>query len=313
MTMQWLEGELGKTGNKQDERFAKQIGIIREVRGDVPLPVTPVEAPRVEVARFSPEAREIMGEEFFGPDEIENAFGFGIDRSLIPEIPFSTRELVEARMNDCYLMLYVPKKSDGTNITAQGLVDALQEQFEHDGKGKIQSRQTLHHSKDLSVESLFTTDTPRNAWRLITKDVIPGSLRRNYLQQTEAIVKYLTGTVFKGRDVPADYQEAIDEFEREKNDLRINLLSKREESANILVGLKLTQMTRQTFVEERYAWIVYFQNRNKRLLEKNFTCTGSQTSDNRLILVGETDAGGADVTHWPPDESWPGVGVVFSR
>lgn len=60
MAMQWLEGELRKTGNKQDELFAKQIGIIREFRGDIPLPVASVEAPKVEVARFSPEAREVL-------------------------------------------------------------------------------------------------------------------------------------------------------------------------------------------------------------------------------------------------------------
>lgn len=58
--MQWLEGELRKTGNKQDELFAKQIGIIREFRGDVPLPVAPVEVPQVELVRFSPEQREAL-------------------------------------------------------------------------------------------------------------------------------------------------------------------------------------------------------------------------------------------------------------
>jgi len=254
------------------------------------------------------EARDIMGDEFFGPDEVENAFGFEIDRDLIPEIPFSVQELAEAKANGQYLMLYVPKRADGTNITAQGLVDALQEQFERDGKGKIQYDTSWYNG-----ESFYTTDTPRNAWRLITKDVIPGSLSHNYLQQTEDIVKYLKDTVFKGRSVPADYQEAIDEFERENNDLRRNLSSKWQESANKLAGLKLTQMTRQTFVEERYGWLVYFQNRNNRLLENRYNWTGSQASDGNLVGVGDADAHGAGVGYWKPGSSDGGVGVVFSR
>jgi hypothetical protein len=57
MAMQWLEGELIKTGDKQDALFAKQIAIVREFRGDIPLPTASVEAPKAEVARFSPEQR----------------------------------------------------------------------------------------------------------------------------------------------------------------------------------------------------------------------------------------------------------------
>lgn len=39
--MQWLEGELRKTGDRWDEVFAKQIQIMREYRGDIPLPTKP--------------------------------------------------------------------------------------------------------------------------------------------------------------------------------------------------------------------------------------------------------------------------------
>ncbi len=264
-------------------------------------------APIAEASDFV-EARDIMGEEFFGPDEVENAFGFEIDRDLIPEIPFSAQELAEAKANGQYLMLYVPKKADGTNITVQGLVDTLQEQFDRDGKGKIQYDTDWYNG-----ENFYTTDTPRAAWRLITKDVIPGSLSHNYLQQTEDIVGYLRNTVFKGHSLPADYQEAIDEFEREKNGLKRNLSSKWQESANKLAGLKLTQMTRQTFVEERYAWLVNFQNRNNRLLENRYTWTGSQASNGDLVLVGLADTNGAGVDGWEPEHSSGTLGVVFSR
>lgn len=254
------------------------------------------------------EARDIMGNEFFGPDEVESAFGFEIDRDLIPEIPFSAQELSEAKANGQYLMLYVPRRADGMPITAQGLVDALQEDFNRSSKGKIQYDTSWYNG-----ESFYTSDTPRTAWRLNTKDVIPGSLSHNYLQQTEDIVKYLKDTVFKGRSIPSDYQEAIDEFEREKNGLKRNLSNKWKESADKLAGLKLTQMTRPTFVEERYSWLVYFQNRGQRLQESRYTWTGSQASRGRLVGVGDADTSGARVGGWLPGYSNGDVGVVFSR
>lgn len=227
------------------------------------------------------EAKDIMGTDFFGPDEVENAFGFEIDKDLIPDIPFSAQELADAKANGQYLMLYVSNKADGTRITAQELVNTLQEKFNSDGKGKIQYDTDWYEN-----EKFYTTDTPRIAWRLITKDVIPGSLNHNYLKQTEDIAKYLKGTVFKGRSIPADYQKAIDEFERQKKGIGKNLSSDWQDSANKLLKLKLTQLTRQTFVEERYGWLVYFQNRNDRLLESKYTWTGAQASDGGLVGVG---------------------------
>ena len=254
------------------------------------------------------EARGIMGDEFFGPDEVEKAFGFEINRDLIPDIPFSTQELSEAKANGQYLMLYVSNKADGNPITVKELVNTLQEQFKRDGKGKIQ-----YDTSWCENEKFYTTDTPRIAWRLITKDVIPDSLGRNYLQQTEDIVKYLKGTVFNDRSIPTDYQEAIAEFERQKEDIGKNLSSDWLKAASQLAGLKLTQMTRQTFVEERYGWLVYFKKENKRLLENIYTWTGSQMSDGLLVDVGRTGAFGALVSRWAPEHTSDYLGVVLSR
>jgi len=252
------------------------------------------------------EAKDIMGTEFFGPDEVEKAFGFEIDKNLIPDIPFSAQELLDAKANDQYLMLYVSNKADGAPITAKELVSTLQEQFERDGKGKIQYDADWYEN-----EKFYATDTPRIAWRLITKDVIPGSLNHNYLEQTEDIAKYLKGTVFKGRGIPTDYQEAIAEFEKQKRSIEENLSSNWQDSANKLAGLKLTQMTRQTFVEERYGWLVYFQNRNERLFEDKYNWTGSQASLGRLVSVGKAGAKGAYVHDWGPEYSNSDRGVVF--
>lgn len=63
MAMQWLEGELRKTGDRQDELFAKQIAIIRDFRGDIPLPSQSAETELPEIQRFSDEQKEALKKE----------------------------------------------------------------------------------------------------------------------------------------------------------------------------------------------------------------------------------------------------------
>jgi hypothetical protein len=257
-------------------------------------------------------AKEIMGTEFFGPDEVEKAFGFKIDRTSLPKMRFTPQELTKAKANNQYLMLYVPKKADGTPITAKMLVNALQKKFDSDGKGKIQV--DYDYTDWYKNEKFYTTETPRTSWRLITKDVIPGSLNHNYLEQTEDIVKYLKRTVFNGISMSSDYKKAINEFEEQKKGIKKNISDQNwHVAATKLAELKLTQMSRQTFVEERYGWLVYFQNRKERLLEDKHTWTGSQASSGGLVLVGRATTEGTDVGKGTPDRSRGNLGVMLSR
>jgi hypothetical protein len=291
-------------------------------QGEIKVISTPPLKPSVEPSLPANEAmgeemekaKEIMGLDFFGPDQVEKAFGFKIDRTSLPKMRFTPQELTKAKANNQYLMLYAPKKADGTPITAKMLIDTLQPQFDREGKGKIQSDFTDWSEK----EKFYTTETPRTAWRLITKNIIPGSLKHNYLQQTEDIVKYLKRTVFNGRSLPPDYKEAIEEFEEQKKGLKKNIsdMNDDREVDDKLAGLKLTQMTRQTFVEDRYSWLVYFQNRNERLFENKYNWTSSQASGGSLVGVGGkgTATKGAYVRIVAPYNSTDGqLGVVVSR
>jgi hypothetical protein len=289
-------------------------------QGEIKVISTPPLKPAVEpslpaneaMGKEMEKAKEIMGLEFFGPDQVEKAFGFKIDRTSLPKMRFTPQELTKAKANNQYLMLYVPKKADGTPITAKMLVNALQKKFDSDGKGKIQV--DYNYADWYKNEKFYATETPRPAWRLITKDIIPGSSRHNYLQQTEDIVKYLRGTVFNGASLPPDYKKAVDEFEKQKKGIKKNISDNwQNEAASKLAGLKLTQMTRQTFVEERYGWLVYFQNRNERLFKYNCNWTSSQASDGNLVYIGLAGAGGANVLHWGPANYSGLVGAVVSR
>ena len=289
-------------------------------QGEIKVISTPPLKPSVEPSLPANEgmgeemekAKEIMGLDFFGPDQVEKAFGFKIDRTSLPKMRFTPQELTKAKANNQYLMLYVAKKADGTPITAKMLVNALQPQFDSDGKGKIQV--DYNYTDWYKNEKFYTTETPRTSWRLITKDVIPGSLNHNYLEQTEDIVKYLKRTVFNGISMSSDYKKAINEFEEQKKGIKKNISDQNwHVAATKLAELKLTQMSRQTFVEERYGWLVRFQNRNERLFEDKYNWTSSQASDGRLVYVGSADSGGAGVDSWLPEDSNDNVGVVLSR
>jgi len=63
MAMQWLEREFRQTGTRQDKLNADLMAAMLEHRGkDIPMPISPVatEAPRIEIVRFSTEAREAL-------------------------------------------------------------------------------------------------------------------------------------------------------------------------------------------------------------------------------------------------------------
>ena len=146
--------------------------------------------------------------------------------------------------------------------------------------------------------------------------MIPGSLGHNYLEQTEDIVKYLKRTVFNGISMSSDYKKAINEFEEQKKGIKKNISDQNwHVAATKLAELKLTQMSRQTFVEERYGWLVYFQNRNEILFENKYNWTSSQASGGSLVGVGkDTATKGAYVCIVAPYDSTDGqLGVVVSR
>lgn len=59
MALKWLEGELRRAGNPQDNGFADVVKIMRENHGDFPLPSEIKESP-IQVDRFSEEALEAL-------------------------------------------------------------------------------------------------------------------------------------------------------------------------------------------------------------------------------------------------------------
>lgn len=254
-------------------------------------------------------AKEILGEDILGSEAIEATFGFS--PKDIPPIPFSVEELERAKELNQFLELRIDKTADGQPLSMEKMHELLQPEFTANNKGKILN--SYGKADSWYKSEAFLKDTPRVSWVLVSKDVIPNSLSKNFLQQTEVIASYLKTDIFKDQEMPEVYKEAIEEFEAKKAGIQAILTSNWQEAVKQLSELKINQLTRQLPVETMYDFLMYFKNNKKRLLEGKYTWTYRRASGGRLVGVGGFDAGGAGVDRWAPDGALDGLGVAFSR
>ncbi len=260
-------------------------------------------------------AKEVLGEEFFGFQEVKKAFGIEIKPEDIPEIPFSKEELERAKELNQFLVLRADKAPDGKPLSLQKINEILKGKvtdgskflYSDDGKGGIKS-DSWYKNEEFSKE-----ETPKLAWTLASKEVIPDSTSKNYLEQTEELVNYLKNSVFKEEEMPEEYQEAIEEFEKEKEEIGKIISSEWQKAAEKLSNLKINRLTRQNPAEVLYDIAIYFQNKGERILENRYSWTSSRNSDGRLVLVGLFGSGGVSVCGWEPGYSGGNLGVAFSR
>ncbi len=249
------------------------------------------------------EAQEIMGDDFFGLDEVENALGYTLDRSSTPGIPFTREELEQARANNEFLILYASHSTHNEPITMQRL-NLNSKPATTPGAGKI-----LYDTSWYKDEEFFTSEHPRLGWKLVTKDVIPDSISKDYFNQTQTIVDNLQGLA----TIPPEYEEAFSEWDDQKAEINGLMLTNWQEAARRLEALKVNDMFRQTPVEALYANLVYSQIKGQRLMEGTYTWTNTPSSNGSLVFVGGFDSGGAGVYNWEPDDADDDVGVALSR
>ena len=224
-------------------------------------------------------ALEIMGhEQFIGPEDIQNTFGFMPD--TVPEIPFSIDELKRAKTLGQQLILYVDTKADGTPFTVEDMHDIL--------CGKTSDRKDLldsaMHTKD---DSVLAIQTPRLGWRLTDPEIIDNSTRKNYLKQTELLIDYLKNVQYKGVDMPQTYQEAIGEFNSQKDKIDALMDSDWQEAARMLSTLSINQLLRERSSETVYRLFIIEKKLGVRNLGSDFSWSNSLSSDGKIVGVGK--------------------------
>jgi hypothetical protein len=161
-------------------------------------------------------------------------------------------------------------------------------------------------------EEFYTNDPVRPGWRLVTHDVIPGSRRKDYLEQTDILCGYLV-QVF-GTDMPDYAREAIAEFHSAKQELTKLLQKNWQEAARQLVALKVNQLFRESPAETLYSLALYEQVNHERLLPSGtWSWTNRLSSNGRVVFVGYFDEFGVRVPFAYPRYRFAYLGVRFSR
>jgi len=262
------------------------------------------------------QAQEIMKQDFMGPEQVKKAFGIEIPEEEIPPIPFSPEELEQAKELGQFLVLRYNKAPDGEPLTIKKMNEMLQDKFTEEDKGEI-----LFNIDWYKNEDFFTKQTPHFSWSLVTKKVLGEgpegkdfqSTSKNYLEQTQILIDYLKNKVFKDQELPEQYQEAIEEFNHQKKEIEDLMSSDWEKAAEKLSQLKINQLLRRTPSEILYDTLLYFQNTGERLLKNRYDWSKTQSSDSKLVRVGNFDSGGASVHLSTPDNSRGDLGFVLSR
>ena len=273
-----------------------------------PMPETKLEG---TIAEQIETAIEKLGKEnVFGPKEVEKTFGVRLRE--VPEIPFSVEELERAEKMGQMLVLRVDKTEDGKPMSLSAMNGILATRWEKEKKGGLLN--TTDGWRDaVTGEKGFAEVAPRSGWALVSKDLLPESTNKNYIEQTEVIVKALREKAFKDIEVPEEYEEAIREFEANKDRLT-KLMSKNwEQAAKELSELKINQLTRQSIQEAIYDLAMYYDTRGKRLLPDKYAWSNSRSRDGDLVDLGLFGAGGVVGSAWGPDYRYGAFGVSLSR
>ena len=306
-----------RKGTEREEKTAEKTK--PETKRTETMPETKLEGPVAEQIEV---AIEKLGKEnVFGPKEIEKIFGVRL--AEVPGIPFSVEEFERAEKLGQMLMLRVDKTAEGKPMSLEAMTEIMARKWKDKGKGDLLD--TANSWKTLIGEDLFTKESPRAGWALVSKeplgykngnpdkDILMVSTSKNYVEQTEVIIKTLTDGAFKGMDLPEEYAEAIAEFESQKDALVELMDDDWQKAAKELAGLKITQMTGGTFAETIYDLAAYHDVNNERLLPNNYTWSASLNPDGFLVFLGFFGAVGVRGGRWLPGVRIDGLGVSLSR
>lgn len=204
---------------------------------------------RGEFSSAFDEAKEIMGEDFLGPEAIKETFGIKVETKDVPEIPFSKKELERAKELEQFLVLRVDKRTAGDDLTIRRMAGSF--------NGNVIVR------GELRFDPVVAKSTPETGWALVTKNLVPLSKNRDYLEQVGALAQYLDAQVFKGKANPGVYQQALNEFLQEYIEIQREVAAESKKVFRKISDLKITKLLMPSAPEAVYDMLMYCKNNNK--------------------------------------------------
>jgi hypothetical protein len=259
-----------------------------------------------------PNAERILGLDFLGPKDVEAVFG----TRPTARMTFSTPDLERAKeLGQQYIdyvdTMNVPDPESGEmQMGVPVTMENLKKYFPkaHDNNPMLYSQDWYNN------EAFFKNERPRVGGRLTSKEVVPNSASKNYLQQTDLLITHLQDEVFKGGALPKEYADAIAEYKAKKPGIEtLMTANKWQDASKILSELAITKLTRETPVEALYRLILNNKARQQKPLPSIYSWTSGRDSEGHLVYVGDFDEGGADVYRYDPTITNGALGACFSR
>lgn len=253
-------------------------------------------------------AIRIFGRDFLGPQVVEQILT--VQDGAFPT-PLSSEELLleQARQRGELLIHRVDKTPRGEPLTMHWMVEALQARFDREKRGQILYGPSLKWCQD---QAFFMEATPRPGLAFVSKEPIPGSTRKNYWQQTDLLAGFVND-VYKWREVPSLYKDALDEWAEEKARLNTLLTSDWRGAAKGLAELQLNQQFGTSPVEDLFDTMILYLSTGERRLKDVYNRTNVIASGGLLVFFGGFFSLGAFVFRWYPSFGGPVVGVCSSR
>ena len=252
------------------------------------------------------EAREVLGNDFFGPPEIQKVFGVTLEK--IPPIPFTREELEKAKELGQQLILFTDVVVDeGAQLpaTINNLFSMYPSVWDGNRMGV--------RMKDVSAD-FRAKETPRMGWRLVSKKVIPRTEDATYIGSLRVLANYF-GELDAGRTEESWYQSIWEEVNREGVDIEDAMAIEEDwrSSLESITRLRASQCFGERAVECVYRLIVNQELHDTRLLSDTYVHTTSIFPDQGLVRVGFFREEGMALSITSPLENYPQVGMCFSR
>ncbi|MBI3632543.1 MAG: AAA family ATPase [Candidatus Vogelbacteria bacterium] len=263
------------------------------------------------------------GENIISGDDITKAFGITVEN--IKPIPFNEAEIKLHKALGHKLVYEVNRTPEGEPLTLAKLselagnniiatnTDGTPKEYrlykdQFDDTGKIKDAAWF------SKETAMLSETPGGEWKFVSAEVIPGTESKNYIDQTDFLIKYVKDNIFKKTGLPVEYQKTIEAWNRDKPKIQQLITdAKWPEAAKALGEHPISQLLRESFTSTVYRTITLQKSRNQKILSSMYSRSCSFSSDGILVYFGVFGAGGAHVSGRRPVAAWSSMGAVFSR
>lgn len=242
------------------------------------------------------EALSIMGEgRFFAMDGILDTFNMPPGVSTLPPLP-PKEELERHAARGHTLRLRTNTAGDGAPLTMEKMFSLVQKKFQDGGYGAL-----LADPLKGKGEAWFSGETPRMGWVFTTDEVLPASLGKDFIGQTECIARYVM-SLYDSDDMPEEYAAAIRQWNEKLSVIQSQLGKTANMNAVLMRSMRSLQLNRlrstsadaffdfiQTF------WTTYSKDgKGRRTLDRTLTWTSTvHPSKNTFLMFGSCDRRGA--------------------